>query len=124
MTQKPVILVVDDDLPILTLMRSLLREFGYETATATTSEQALEAVKGNPPSLVLVDRHMPGMNGDDLVRALRALPCEGRLPILILSGDRVSAMELRELDADGAVLKPFDVGDLIAQIRAHVGGRQ
>ncbi len=65
---------------------------------------------------------MPGMSGDDLVRELRALPREGRLPILILSGDPVSASELRDLDADGAVLKPFDLGALIGQIRGHLDG--
>ena len=121
MPQKPVILVVDDDLPILTLMRSLLREFGFETLTAATGPQALEVSQRDSPALVLVDRHMPGMSGDDLVRALRALPREGRLPILILSGEPVSANELRDLDADGAVLKPFDIHAMIGQIRNHLG---
>ena len=123
MPQKPLILVVDDDVPILTLMRSLLREFGFETVTATSGQAGLEIAQRDAPALVLVDRHMPGMNGDDLVRALRALPSQGRLPILILSGDPVSSAQLAELDADGAVLKPFDVNALIAQIRGHLDGK-
>ncbi len=122
MPQKPVILVVDDDVPILVLMRSLLREFGFEPVTAATGQQALEITRRDSPALVLVDRHMPGMSGDDLVRELRALPRDGRLPILILSGDPVSAGELRDLDADGAVLKPFDIRALIEQIRSHLDG--
>jgi CheY-like chemotaxis protein len=123
MPQKPLILVVDDDEPILTLMRSLLREFGFETLTAKSGQAALEIAQRDAPSLALVDRHMPGMNGDDLVRALRALPSDGRLPILILSGDPVSSAQLAALDADGAVLKPFDVSALIAQIRGHLDGK-
>jgi CheY-like chemotaxis protein len=121
MPQKPLILVVDDDLPILMLMRSMLREFGFETLTATTGPEALEIAQRDPLALVLVDRHMPGMSGDDLVRALRALPHDGRLPILILSGDPMTARQLREVDADGAVMKPFDVPALIEQIRSHLG---
>ena len=124
MPQKPVILVVDDDAPILALMRSLLREFGFETLTATTGEQALEIARRDSLALVLVDRRMPGMSGDDLVRALRALPRDARLPVLILSGEPVSASELHELDADGAVLKPFDVPALIEQIRSHLAAAE
>ncbi len=120
MPQKPVILVVDDDAPILLLMRSLLREFGFEPVTAASGEEALDAARREHPALVLLDLNMPGMSGDEVVRALRSEPAEGRLPILILSGAPVSAKELRELDADGAVLKPFDVPALIEQIRSHV----
>jgi len=121
MPQKPVILVVDDDAPILLLMRSLLREFGFEAVTAATGEQALEAAQKGWPALVLLDRNMPGMRGDDVIRALRSEPRDGRLPILILSGEPISPTELRQLDADGAVLKPFDVTALIEQIRSYVG---
>ncbi len=120
MPQKPVILVVDDDAPILTLMRSLLREFGFEAVTAATGEAALEAARNQRPALVLLDLNMPGMSGDAVIRALRGSGSEGRLPILILSGTPVSSNELRELDADGAVLKPFDVPTLIEQIRHHL----
>jgi two-component system phosphate regulon response regulator PhoB len=120
MPQKPVILVVDDDAPILTLMRSLLREFGFEPVTAANGEQALEAAHRDRPALVLLDLNMPGMSGDEVIRALRSDSSGGRLPILILSGAPVTSQELRELDADGAVLKPFDIQALIEQIRSHV----
>jgi CheY-like chemotaxis protein len=122
MPQKPLILVVDDDGPILVLMRSLLREFGFEAVTASTGEQALEAVRHNSPALVLLDRHMPGMSGDEVIRALRAERRDGRLPVLILSGQPLTSSELKALDADGAVLKPFDLQKLIEQIRGYVGG--
>lgn len=121
MPQKPVILVVDDDAPILLLMRSLLREFGFEPVTAATGEQALEAARRESPALVLLDRNMPGMRGDDVIRALRAEHRAARLPIIILSGEPLSPTDLRTLDADGAVQKPFDVHALIDEIRSHVG---
>src|SRR5207237_10186013 len=117
MTERAPILVVDDDAPILLLMRSLLREFGFEAVTAATGEQAVAEARNRRPALVLLDRHMPGMHGDDVVRALRRdVGLEG-VPILILSGDPLSRRELAALGADGAVQKPFDVPSLIGQIR-------
>jgi DNA-binding response OmpR family regulator len=114
------ILVVDDDAPILMLMRSLLREFGFEAVTAATGEEAVAAARSRRPALILLDRNMPGMHGDDVVRALREDVGLDGVPILILSGDPVSRAELATLGVDGAVQKPFDVPTLIAQIRGYV----
>jgi two-component system phosphate regulon response regulator PhoB len=124
MTSKPIILVVDDDLPILALMRSLLREFGFEAVTAENGEQALAAARQRRPSVVLVDKNMPGMTGDEVIRALRSEPGFEDVPILILSGEPVSQAELAELRADGAVMKPFDVMKLVAQLRSYASAAQ
>src|SRR5829696_690559 len=121
MTDKPTILVVDDDLPIVTLMRSLLREFGFDAVTALGGPAALEAARAQRPALVLLDKNMPGMNGAEVARALRAEPDFGRVPILILSGEPMSSAELAAMQADGAVMKPFDITALIEQIRKHLG---
>jgi DNA-binding response OmpR family regulator len=118
MTPKPIILVVDDDLPILLLMRALLREFGFEAVTADSGAQAIIEARAHRPAAVLIDRHMPGMSGDELIRTLRGEPGLEGLPILILSGEPVSPAELATLHADGAILKPFDVTELVAQLRS------
>lgn len=120
MAEKPVILVVDDDVPILILMQNLLREFGFEPLTAASGNEAIEAARSKQPSLVLLDKHMPGMSGDEVIRALRADAGTSALPILILSGEPVSRSELTALRADGAVLKPFDVMALVQQIRERL----
>ncbi|MEO8032946.1 MAG: response regulator [Acidobacteriota bacterium] len=117
---KPRILVVDDDGPILILMRNLLREFGFEPAVASTGIQALQLVGEAPPDLVLLDMHMPGMSGAEVVRALRVQSGLDRIPILMLSGAPVSTAEIAELGANGAVQKPFDIPELIEQIRANL----
>jgi len=122
MNDKPLILVVDDDGPILLLMRNLLREFGFDTIVAASGKEAIEHAQRERPSLVLLDKNMPGMSGDEVIRALRDEHGFERLPILILSGEPVSKAEIESLRADGAVLKPFDVPALIRQIRDHVGG--
>jgi DNA-binding response OmpR family regulator len=120
MSEKPIILVVDDDQPILGLMRSLLREFGFEAVTAENGPQALTAARSRRPALVLVDKNMPGMTGADTIQSLREEPGFERVPILILSGEPVSRSELAVLRADGAVLKPFDVTALVEKIRSFV----
>jgi DNA-binding response OmpR family regulator len=120
MSDKPAILVVDDDAPILLLMRNLLREFGFEPLTAASGNEAIDLARSQRPSLVLLDKNMPGMSGEEVIRALRDDQGLAQLPILILSGEPVSKTELARLRADGAVLKPFDVGALVEQIRAHL----
>lgn len=120
MNEKPVILVVDDDGPILALMRSLLKEFGFQPVTAADGMQAVDVARQQRPALVLLDKNMPGMPGAEVIRKLRDEPGLEQLPILILSGERLSGRELAELGADGAVQKPFDVTLLIEQIRQYV----
>ena len=122
MSEKPVILVVDDDGPILALMRNLLKEFGFQAVTAETGRDAIVAAREHRPALVLLDKNMPGMTGDEVIRNLRGEPGLDKLPILILSGERLSRADLAALGADGAVQKPFDVLVLVEQIRSYVGG--
>jgi DNA-binding response OmpR family regulator len=123
MEDKPVILVVDDDVPITILMRTLLREFGFEPVTAMSGREAIEAARERPPSLVLLDKNMPGMACADIIAALRAADGGEKTPILILSGDACSDAEIAALGANAAVQKPFDVQALVRQIRNYLAAR-
>jgi DNA-binding response OmpR family regulator len=120
MTSRPIILVVDDDAPILLLMRSLLREFGFEPVAAGSGEQAIEEAQKRTPDLILLDRNMPGMTGDEVVRELRSRDRLSTVPILILSGEPIAPDEIARMGATGAVMKPFDVPTLVETIRGHV----
>lgn len=120
-TPRPLILVVDDDAPILLLMRSLLREFGFEPVVAGSGEKALEEAKTRKPDLILLDRNMPGMNGDEVLRELRSEGGLSEVPILIVSGEPIDPAEIQRLGVAGHVLKPFDVSSLVEQIRGHLG---
>jgi CheY-like chemotaxis protein len=73
---------------------------------------------------VLIDRNMPGMTGDEIIRTLRKDLGFDDLPILIISGQAVSSAELATLGADGAIMKPFDVMELINQLRSFVPAAQ
>ena len=120
MSSRPLILVVDDDAPILLLMRNLLREFGFEPVAAGTGEQAIAEAQKRTPDLILLDRNMPGMTGDEVLRELRSRDALSTVPILILSGEPIAPDEIQRLGATGAVLKPFDVPELVETIRGHV----
>jgi len=120
MNEPPVILVVDDDAPILALMKNLLREFGFKAITASTGDQAIDEARRNRPALILLDKNMPQMSGHEVIRALRAEPGRATVTILILSGEPISRSDLKVLGADGAVQKPFDIPALISQIRGHL----
>ncbi len=120
MTHRPLILVVDDDAPILLLMRNLLREFGFEPVAAGSGEQAIAEAQKRTPDLILLDRNMPGMTGDEVLRELRSRDNLSSVPILIVSGEPIGPDEIRRIGATGAVLKPFDVSALVETIRGHV----
>jgi chemosensory pili system protein ChpA (sensor histidine kinase/response regulator) len=118
MPERPLILVVDDDAPILQLMRNLLHAFGFETITADSGQQALAELQQRRPDLILLDRNMPGMSGDELVAALRSDQALSGVPVLMLTGEPMDRQEVARLGITGAVLKPFDVAALVETIRA------
>lgn len=119
MSERPLILVVDDDGPILLLMRNILREFGFEAITAASGAEALEKARTHTPHLMLLDRNMPGMTGDEVLAQMRAEGTLAGFPVLILSGEPLEEDEIRRIGATAAVLKPFDVPALIQTLKAY-----
>lgn len=115
------VLLVDDDPEIVQFLSMLLELEGYPTALATRGEEALAACAAEPPSAVLVDVAMPGLDGLDLCRRLRASGL--RCPILVLSARAAPDLGLRarEAGADDFVRKPFDNADLLARLRRWLG---
>jgi DNA-binding response OmpR family regulator len=120
MSEKPVILVVDDDVPILTLMEKLLSQFGFEAVTAYNGATALEAARVRAPRLILLDKNIPGTAPRELIKRLRAEDALEEVPIVIVSGEAVDHDEIARLGANGAVQKPFDVLKLVERIRSYL----
>ncbi len=118
--RRPRILVVDDDQPILLLMQNLLKEFEFEPMIASSGPAALEVAREFPPDLILLDMHMPGISGRELILEFRSAHSLQDIPILILSGDPLDGDQVREAGASGAIQKPFDLGALVEQIRGFV----
>lgn len=112
------ILVVDDDALIRRSLAVSLAQAGYQVQTAASGENALEIVRAKSPDLVLLDISMPGMDGLEALRTLRAHA--QNLPVIFLTARRRELDEVvgLELGADDYVTKPFDLDVLLAHIKA------
>jgi two-component system KDP operon response regulator KdpE len=111
------ILVVDDEQQILRAVRRALVARGSEVATASNGESALAEAETFMPDLVVLDLNLPGIDGLEVCRRLRAWT---RVPILILSvrEDEAGKVEALDLGADDYLTKPFGVEELLARVRA------
>ncbi|MDP9431306.1 MAG: response regulator transcription factor [Actinomycetota bacterium] len=112
------LLVVDDEPNIRELLAASLRFAGFDVRAAADGEEALEQVRRYRPDLVLLDVMMPGMDGFEVVRRLRADSVA--VPVLFLTArdaveDRVSGLTL---GADDYVTKPFSLEEVLARVRA------
>lgn len=108
-------LVVDDDPQVLGLLRLNFEMEGYVVSCANDGTEALEAVSREVPDLVVCDVMMPGIDGLEVVRRLRADPATAHLPVVVLSAKAMRS-DLRagiEAGADEYVTKPFDPVELI-----------
>lgn len=113
------ILVVDDDLDILSIVSMLLEHEGYVVRTATNGQEALDAVAGEMPSLVLLDLKMPVMNGTAFARELRQRYDEPA-PIVVMSAIDAPGRRAEEIGAEGWLAKPFDATALVDIVRRYV----
>ena len=115
------ILIVEDDSRTAHVLRSALElegETGWEIEVAGEGPRALELASRTPPDLVLLDVRLPGMDGAEVYRRLRATPQGRRLRVLFLSAGTSLDLYQRGIE-DGVLLrKPFDVQDLIGLVRA------
>ncbi|HEV2124222.1 MAG TPA: response regulator transcription factor [Chloroflexota bacterium] len=126
-TTRPRLLVVDDDSNITAFLKRALAYEGYLVETAADGPGGLEAARDNPPDLVVLDVMLPGIDGVEIVRRLRAGEAEtGHLPIIMLTArdevsDRVAGLDA---GADDYLVKPFALEELVARIRALLRRRE
>jgi two-component system, OmpR family, KDP operon response regulator KdpE len=111
------VLVVDDEPQILRGLRTNLQARGYTVDSAEDGETALEIAARNRPDVVILDLGLPGIDGIEVIRGLRAW---GTMPILVLSAREQEPDKIAALDAgaDDYVTKPFGMGELLARLRA------
>lgn len=114
------ILVVDDVADNVEILRMRLESLGYEVAVATDGEQALDAVKADPPDLVLLDIMMPRIDGLEVVRRLKADSSLPFIPVVLVTAKANPKDVVAGLDAGGDdyLTKPVDHGALVARVRA------
>jgi two-component system KDP operon response regulator KdpE len=111
------VLVCDDELQILRALRVILRDAGFEVATAATAQEVLDAVSVRPPDAAIIDLILPDGDGVEVTRSIREW---SEMPIVVLSAVGEQEEKIRALDAgaDDYVTKPFAPGELVARLNA------
>jgi CheY-like chemotaxis protein len=119
------ILIVDDHAVNLKLARIVLQGHGYEVRTVSDAEEALHVLKTFAPKLILMDIQLPGMDGLELTRKLKADPSRRDIVILALSAYAMKGDDERARAAgcDGYVTKPIDIEALPATVAGYLRSR-
>jgi two-component system, cell cycle response regulator DivK len=119
------VLIAEDNGKSMKLFRDVLHATGYETLEATTGGQAVELAAEHAPDLVLMDIQLPGLDGIQALRQLRADERTASIPVLALTAQAMHGDRERFLAAgfDGYLAKPVNVVDLLGAVRRHCDGR-
>lgn len=124
MGAKHLILIVDDDAPSRLLATATLEDGGYDVATAGSAEEAMGMIARRKPDLILMDIQLPGMDGLDLTRSLKADGVTAGIPVVALTAHTMPLHE-RAAMAAGCVAflsKPVSPAVLSAEVHARLGG--
>src|SRR5258708_24053484 len=119
------ILIVEDEESLLQTLRYNLARAGHEVRLSTNGLQALDMIRGNPHELVVLDLMLPGMDGLDLCRAVRAETTNAsvaHMPILMLTArdEGIEKVVGLEVGADDYLTKPFSMHELLARVKAQL----
>jgi DNA-binding response OmpR family regulator len=113
------ILVVDDDVPVVRLLRTVLEQEGFRVASAANGAECLIAIESQPPDLVILDVMMPVMDGFQTLRVLREKPGGRTLPVILLTAKKEDADVTKgwATGADLYLTKPIETSQLLIAVR-------
>ncbi len=115
---QPHLLVVEDDTELLTLLSTRLRDEGYRVTTATTGPEAVDAAEEDAPDVALIDVMLPGFDGLEVCRRLRASLPTVYVMMLTAKSSEVDRVVGLEVGADDYVTKPFSLQEVVARVRS------
>ena len=120
--ETPLVLIVEDEEAIITLLDYNLRNVGYKTAIARDGEEAVDLARSLEPNAILLDWMLPLRSGLEVCRQLRRAPETSEVPIIMLTARGEEQDTLRGLDmgADDYLTKPFSPQELLARLRAVI----
>ena len=117
------VMVVDDEKPILTLLKEVLEKEGYKVITAESGMECLKKLKTVKPDLIVMDMMMPKMSGYDTIRKIRANSKTKDLRIVILTVSKieeVSMFELSKYKVLDYINKPFDIKEIVEKLKKYI----
>jgi DNA-binding response OmpR family regulator len=112
------ILVVDDEESVRDLLQSFLTATGYQTILASNGEEAIEIAKSESPNAILLDVKMPGINGIETCRILRAQEETKLIPVIMATALGITKPEATDAGADDIIYKPFNLADLALRVKS------
>jgi two-component system, OmpR family, phosphate regulon response regulator PhoB len=117
---KPLVLLVEDEAALVTMLRYNLEKQGFRVDEATDGQEALTRIAEAPPDLVLLDWMLPVVSGIEVCRQLRRRPATRELPVIMVTARIEDQDAVRALNtgADDYITKPFSVDALLARMRA------
>jgi len=115
------ILVVDDDRGLQAALAEIFEDEGYRVAVAHDGYHALDQLTGVPPDLIVLDIGMPRMDGFAFAAELTRRGLRPGIPMLVLTADGRAQQKAAQVNAEGWLAKPFDVGELLQRV-AHLLG--
>ena len=119
---KPLVLIVEDETPLVTMLRYNLEREGFAVDEASDGEEALLRIAEHRPDAVLLDWMLPLVSGLEVCRQIRRAPATRSLPVIMLTARGEESDRIRGLDsgADDYVVKPFSPSELVARLRAVI----
>jgi two-component system phosphate regulon response regulator PhoB len=119
---KPVVLIVEDEAPLVMLLRYNLEREGFQVCEAADGEEALVQIAERKPDVVLLDWMLPLVSGIEVCRRIRRSPETRALPVIMLTARGEESDRVRGLNsgADDYVVKPFSPSELVARLRAVI----
>ena len=116
---KKKILVVDDEVDFLKILKLNLEDSGYEVVTALNGKEALKKMKSENPDAVILDIMLPGLNGEEVCKSIRKDPVFGKTPVIMATGKNTDVDRIigKVIGADIYITKPFDLKQLISAIK-------
>jgi two-component system phosphate regulon response regulator PhoB len=119
---KPVVLIVEDEAPLVMMLRYNLEREGFAVEEAADGEEALLRITEHRPDAVLLDWMLPLVSGLEVCRQIRRAPGTRSLPVIMLTARGEEGDRIRGLDsgADDYVVKPFSPSELVARLRAVI----
>ena len=114
------VLIVDDQYGIRILLNEVLQKEGYDTYQAANGLQALEVVQENVPDLILLDMKIPGMDGIEILKRVKALYPDMKVIIMTAYGELDMIQEAMDLGAITHFAKPFDIVDIREAVKKYL----
>lgn len=118
------ILVVDDEQSVRSLLADFFTPLGYRVITTADGNEALELAAREEPDVILLDVVMPGLDGAEVCKALRASDETALIPVIMMTGFAGAVIDVSQSAPDDLVLKPFMLSDLLKRVRAIIPIRQ